>query len=143
MPLTLRLANFICQELVCCGGIDIFTAVADPLPMAKAVKQVSRNRPDTVENARLRYLGQWIYACGKKPAEVCRETGINPGYMSELIKGTKKNPSTSKLWAIADFLGISADNFAKPPPSATVLEQIAQYDPKVVEKLLRKRPIQD
>lgn len=111
--------------------------------MAKAVKQVSRNRPDTAESARLRYLGLWIYACGMKPAQVCKKLHINPGYLSELINGKKKNPSMEKVHAIADYLGISADNFSKPPPSATVMEQIAQYDAKVLEKLLRKHHSED
>lgn len=106
---------------------------ADALPMAKRTRVPSKA-------PRALYIGQWIRATGSTPAEVARETKINEGYISQLISGQKKNPSGDKLFAIAECLKIPLGNLYKLPPSASILDQVADLDPEVVIRLSQKRP---
>lgn len=115
--------------------MDSGTSMGDPLLMAKKTR--TKVEPET-EEAPL-YIGAWIRACEKTPAEVSRKASINEGYLSELIKGTKKNPSRSKLTAIANFLKIPVSSFDQPPPSQKLLDQVADYDPEVVLRLSQHR----
>lgn len=109
--------------------MDMHSLAADALLMAK--KKPPAKPP--------LYLGPWIRACKTTPAEVSRGTGINEGYLSQMISGKKDNPSGAKLSLIADFLEIPLGNLYKPPPPAAVLDQIADFDPKVIARLSRKR----
>lgn len=81
------------------------------------------------------YIGQWIRALHKRPADVVRETKINEGYLSELISGQKKNPSGDKLLQIAEYLDIPMNYFYQPPPDKEFLEQVSEIDPGVLSKL--------
>lgn len=84
---------------------------------------------------RLLYVGQWIRALGKRPRDVVNATGINEGYLSELVNGRKKNPSAHTLIQIAGYLEIPVDYFYRPPPSQELLEQLSEFDPLVVSRL--------
>lgn len=110
--------------------MDMEGLAAEPLPMAKPNKLIP---PDPL------YVGPWIRACETTQAEVSRKTGINEGYLSEIISGKKKNPSAAKLRQIAGFLKIPLGDLYKPPPPAAVLAQIADYDPEVITRLSKKR----
>lgn len=72
---------------------------------------------------------------GRRPVDVVRATGINEGYLSELIAGNKTNPSAEVLLEIADFLGIPMQYFYRPPPTREQLDQTAGIDPVVLAKL--------
>ena len=84
---------------------------------------------------RLLYVGQWIRALHKRPIDVVKATGINEGYLSELINGRKKNPSGHVLAAIAEYLEIPMSYFYKPPPAQEFLDQVSELDPAVLSKL--------
>lgn len=85
------------------------------------------------------YIGEWIRALGVKQIEVVRATGINEGYLSSLISGTRKNPSFEYLNQIADFLGIPVGYFNRPPPDREFLTEAAGLDPKVLARLTAPR----
>lgn len=113
--------------------MDTHNLGANALPMAKS-------SPNPAPNATPRlYVGPWIRANRLKPAEVARKTGINEGYLSGIISGKKKNPSTEKLALIADFLKMPLGDLYKPPPPDRLLEQLDDYDPETVIRLSQKR----
>lgn len=93
-----------------------------PIRPIKPVQAVSAPRP-------AQYLGGWIRALGATPAEVSRKTGINEGYLSELINGGKKNPAYAKLKAIADFLKIEVGRFDEPPPPQDFVRKLRELGP--------------
>ena len=105
----------------------------DPLLMAKTAPI------PTPEPVQALFVGAWIRANGVRPAEVARKTGINEGYLSGIISGKKKNPSTEKLALIANFLKMPLGDLYKPPPPSGLLDQIAGYDPETVIRLSQKR----
>lgn len=73
-----------------------------------------------------------MIALGRKAGEVAAKAGINEGYMSELVSGKKRNPSTDKLIAISDELGISISAlFRRPPPG----DAIGRLSPDQIETL--------
>jgi len=107
--------------------------------MAKVTKLVSRKRQEpSVESSDL-HLGAWLRALEVKPSQVVKDTGINFGYLSELISGKKKNPSFQKLTMIADYLGIEVGELRKAPPAADVLKQISSFSPSALQKLAKRR----
>lgn len=81
------------------------------------------------------YLGQWLHALGKRPVDVVRGTGINEGYISELISGKKKNPSTKYSFLIATFLGLKVDDLYKPPPDREFIKRAKAMDPDLLARL--------
>lgn len=83
------------------------------------------------------YLGEWLAALKVKPASVSKETGINEGYLSELIRRKKENPTRSILRRIGKFVGVEWHLFYEPPPPRSVLDQIKKYGPGVLERLER------
>jgi len=85
------------------------------------------------------FVGEWIRALGFRQVEVVRATGINEGYLSELISGGKRNPSFDILSQIADFLGIPVSYFNRPPPDREFMKEAAELDPKVLAKLMAPR----
>lgn len=85
------------------------------------------------------YIGEWIRALGLRPVDVVRGTGINEGYLSSLISGSKANPSFDKISQVADFLGIPVSYFNRPPPDRDFIAEAAELDPKVLAKLMIPR----
>lgn len=84
------------------------------------------------------YIGQWINFLNRKPADVARKTGINEGYLSQLISGKKRNPAYPKIRLIADELGIGIDTLRKPPPDGPTIETLRGLDPRVVNRILQQ-----
>lgn len=85
------------------------------------------------------FVGEWIRALGFRQVEVVRATGINEGYLSELVSGSKKNPSFEYLNEIAEFLGIPVSYFNRAPPDREFMQEAAELDPKVLAKLMTPR----
>lgn len=81
------------------------------------------------------FLGPWLLALGRKPREVANATGINEGYISQLINGKKENPSRDIRDEIADFLGIPGHYLERPPPEKEVVAEIRALDPALIERL--------
>lgn len=77
------------------------------------------------------YIGEWIAAVGKAPADICRETGIPASYLSALISGKKHSPSTPYLYKIARAIGLRTPGplYAPPPPRAHLEAAKALLDP--------------
>lgn len=82
------------------------------------------------------YIGQWIRNLGYRPRDVARGAPVNEGYLSELIKGTKKAPSVEVLHAIAVFLKIPRDALHKPPPPKEVIDAARAYGPAIFDQIL-------
>jgi transcriptional regulator with XRE-family HTH domain len=101
-------------------------------PMARRIKPFPV-RP--VKAFRPLYIGQWIRALGMTPAEVARGTGMNEGYLSQLISGDKKNPSGATLSLLAGHLGIPIDYLYRPTPDREFIEKAGQIDPSVLARL--------
>ncbi len=76
---------------------------------------------------------------GFSPARVSRETGINEGYISQLISGEKSNPSYGILREIADHIGVPVAIFEKPPPDPKLTGELANLPPSVRDKLLTQK----
>lgn len=75
------------------------------------------------------YIGEWINRRGRYPAEVADKIGYSEGYMSEIISGKKKNPSTQFLLAIADDLDLTLNDLYSAPPSEEVLKNVGKLSP--------------
>jgi len=69
------------------------------------------------------------------PAEVVRATGINEGYLSQLISGEKKNPSGRTLLLISGHLGIPMGLLYEPPPDREFIEKAGKIDPAILSRL--------
>jgi len=143
MSRTLPLANYFCQELVCHIEIDILPLASDALLMAKVNRPARGKKSEVQVEYRLQYLGPWIYAAGKTPAEVVRATKINFGYLSGLISGKKRNPSAEKLLLISEFIKVPINKLYEPPPSVELLNQVADYDPDLIARLSKLQKIRD
>lgn len=102
-------------------------------------KQKPRRKSPISRQFRLLYIGQWIRALGARPVDIAKTTGINEGYLSELINGRKKNPSGHTLAVISDFLGIPMSYLYRPPPSQDVIESVSEMDPAVLSRLQSKK----
>lgn len=101
------------------------------------VKPQTRSAPK--RQFRKLFVGEWIRALGVRQVEVVRATGINEGYLSELISGNKRNPSFEILNQIAEFLGIPVSYFNRAPPDREFIAEAAELDPKVLAKLMAPR----
>jgi transcriptional regulator with XRE-family HTH domain len=89
------------------------------------------------------YLGQWLIALGRTQAEVHRATGINEGYLSEIVSGKKGNPGLEKLQLIADFLNIPVGSLFKKPPSPEVLQNLSPAHIEALGTLMERFGLQD
>ena len=85
------------------------------------------------------YVGQWIRALGKTPAEVSKGAPVNEGYLSSVISGSKKNPSEAWLGDVAAFLGIPTHLLRQPPPDPDMLQQLRGIDPAILGRLAGPR----
>jgi transcriptional regulator with XRE-family HTH domain len=95
--------------------------------------RIARKRPPAPRKPL--YIGQWIRALGFKQRDVVKATGINEGYLSELIKGDKDNPSATVLMQIAEFLEIPLGYLYRPPPDREFIEQAGQLDAATIARL--------
>lgn len=78
------------------------------------------------------HIGQWIAFMGLTQAEVARESGVNEGYLSQLISGKyDKDPRVSMLDALSDAIGVETRALFGPPPPR---EQFEQF------RAIRERP---
>lgn len=98
-----------------------------------------KSRPAAARQFRKLFVGEWVRALGIKQVEIVRATGINEGYLSELMNGRKKNPSFAILTQIAEFLGIPVSYFNRAPPDREFIAEAAELDPKVLAKLMLPR----
>ena len=48
---------------------------------------------------------------GMSQADLARATGMSTAYISQLCKGSTKEPTLSKAFAIADALGVKLQDF--------------------------------
>lgn len=104
-------------------------------PMAKA------NGARRIVNEELPlFLGEWLTVLGVKQSTLARETEINEGYISQLCRRGKGNPSFYILAKIADFLRIGIDQLRQPPPSRDTIEAIRSLDPKLINRIHRDPP---
>lgn len=85
------------------------------------------------------YIGEWIRALNARQIDVVRATGINEGYLSSLISGTRKNPSFEVLNRIADYLEIPVSYFNRPPPDREFIAEASGLDPRVLARLTMPR----
>ena len=103
-----------------------------------AVKPKAR-RPAPPKQFKKLFVGEWIRALNFRQIDVVRATGINEGYLSELISGSKRNPSFEKLNQVAEFLGIPVSYFNRAPPDRQFITEAAELDPRVLARLLPPR----
>lgn len=84
------------------------------------------------------YIGEWIRALGRTPAEVARGIQRNEGYLSQLISGKKQRPSLGLQQEIADELGIPMHYLLRPPPDKDFIQEARQLDPAVIDRLRKQ-----
>jgi hypothetical protein len=116
------------QAFLCWQEMDMRSAGFDDRGM---VRKPPKRQPPPL------FLGQWLLALGRKQSELARATGINEGYISQLISGEKKNPGTAVLGQIGDFLGIPQHYLHQPPPDRGFIEEVSRLDPDVLARLRR------
>lgn len=100
---------------------------------APAPRKRKTRSPEPPPGGRARlYIGPWIVFMGKTQAEVSRESGVNEGYLSQLISEKyAKDPRLSMLDALADAIGIETRALFAPPPPREHFDQF---------KAIRERP---
>lgn len=81
------------------------------------------------------YIGQWLTKLGRKASDVSKKSGVDEGYLSQLISGEKKNPAAAQMMAIAEELGISVNALYKKPPEIDVTDRISRLKPDQIEVL--------
>lgn len=124
---------------------DMWMPVGEYSRMAKNTKNPRALRPavllgkSNLDPAETLYLGEWLDALGVRAAKVANETGINEGYLSQLIRRQKANPSKEKLRAIGQFLDIDWRLLYDPPPSAGLRSEMSKYSPALIERLTRPK----
>lgn len=120
--------------------MDMEHGQIDHCPMGRSFKGKPKGPnkalPDQLEEAfPPLFVGGWIKTMGFRPSEVARETGINEGYLSQIISGKRDNPSRLVLHKIANCIGIPMEYFNRPPPNRQFLTEAAALDPTVLQKI--------
>jgi hypothetical protein len=144
MVATLPLAKTGCQAFLCWQEMDMDFTVRDHrlmasrsksgrIPAPKSPVKPTRKRPQ--EATEPLFIGQWLRVLNLRQIELVRATGINEGYISELISGRKDNPSGAKLRLISDFMGIPMQCLFEPPPTPELVKQATKIDPVVLARL--------
>jgi transcriptional regulator with XRE-family HTH domain len=82
------------------------------------------------------HLGEWLARLNVKQADLARDVEVSEPYLSNLISGKKLNPSINLLLRISDQLGLSVNDLYKQPPSISSLEDLKNFSPAVIQKLL-------
>ncbi len=81
------------------------------------------------------YIGQWITKLGRKQGEVAKKSGVDEGYMSQLISGEKTNPGGPYLMAISEELGITVNQLYEEPPEIDVTDHIKKLTVEQIDGL--------
>ncbi len=89
------------------------------------------------------YLGQWLIALGRTQVELHKATGINEGYISQIVSGQKGNPGLDKLQQIAEFLGIPMGSLFKRPPSQDALHNLTPAHIEALGTIMERFGIED
>jgi transcriptional regulator with XRE-family HTH domain len=97
---------------------DMRRQIDDHALMVKQKKGAPAIRPMDL------HIGPWIAFLGRRASDVARKTGINEGYLSQLISGDKRNPSYDHVKRIADELRIPIDALRHKPPEPHSGERI-------------------
>lgn len=84
------------------------------------------------------YLDDWMKLFGKGPIDLAKpHTGVTASYISNLCApGRRQNPSALVMLQISRVLGITVNDLYVKPPSAGIVEALAEYSPAAQEKLL-------
>lgn len=85
------------------------------------------------------FLGEWIRTLETTPAEVARNTGLSEAYLSQLIDGSKNNPTLQKLSMIVRFLDIPISAIFEPPPDGNLVDRFSKLPPRLVDRLKQRR----
>lgn len=104
------------------------------------VRMVRRppNRRKAPRAARPLYIGQWIRALGFTQRAIVKSSGLNEGYISQLVNGEKDNPSADVVMLIADALEIPMNLLYQPPPDKEFIAQAAKLDPSIIGRLRKQ-----
>lgn len=80
------------------------------------------------------YIREWLRAFGLRAADIARQSEINEGYLSQLISGKKKGPSTGLLIELAACMPqpFHYTKFFVPPPDDATLRALASIDPALI-----------
>lgn len=110
---------------------------------AEMVKKLRQTRSPALiakdQDGDIVYLGEWLKALGIRPAKLATATGLNEGYISQLINGKKSNPSRDFLKTVATELGLQWRDLYEPPPDRATLEAARRYPAAVLDRLGRDR----
>lgn len=85
------------------------------------------------------FLGEWIRALETTQAAVARGTGLSETYISQLIDGSKNNPTLKKLSLIVQCLDIPISAIFEPPPDVTLVDRFSKLPPRLVDRLKQRR----
>ena len=72
------------------------------------------------------FIGEWLARLGKKQAEAAAAVGVTTPYMSELISGKKTNPGHEVLLDLSEWLGLTVNDFYRPPPPREQVEAVSK-----------------
>lgn len=114
---------------------DMWNAGADHARMVKKPKASGDEDDVPADEEDRLYIGEWCAALRVKPSKIVRESGINFGYLSQLISGQKTNPTRSVLRRIGKELGVEWYLLYEPPPPKAVIDQLRKYSTGLLKRL--------
>jgi len=90
-------------------------------------------------------LGAWLLAFGMTKTTLSKGSGVSLPYISQMISGTKRNPSEGMLIDIADYLfpDVPEDErvsyLYRSPPDQTFVRTARDLNPDLLRRIMRKR----
>lgn len=136
------------SQKLCRQKMDLEKSAATIGGMAKTRKKRPVVDPDDSHDRppRKLYVGEWLHRLNKKQVDVANALKLSEPYVSQIVSGRKTdgkptNPSYTIVLDISDFLGISANDLASPPPPMEEFEQVRKRSPaqQVAAQVLAKR----
>ena len=85
------------------------------------------------------YIGEWMVRLNCSREDMQEAAGIGKAYLSQLISGKKKNPSTAILMSIAAKLGLKLEDLYKPPPPAETIDSLKGLSADVLARLVAEQ----
>lgn len=93
----------------------------------------------TAQEPREIFLGDWLRLFEKGPVEAAKIAGCSQSYISNISRGARSNINALYLLRLAEWLGVSVDDFFRPVPSQAHIAALAQLSPKGQASILNRR----
>ena len=85
------------------------------------------------------YLGQWLHFLDTDVTEAAKIAGCTQGYMSNIIANRKSNVNVLFLLKLSAQLGVTINDFYKPPPSEAQIKALRSLSSEAQATVLARR----